>query len=130
MSLRWKDDATRSKQLDLSSSLAQLLARSFAHLIDPIGNHRHNGERADMTARIDQLIGSTKIGTSTRLGQRLPRVEQPRAHYCPLSQKPGDRMVGAASLTDRGKAVHQAVSQVVRRGQGNLCWGIRDVSRT
>src|SRR5215472_11919319 len=130
MSLRWKDDATRSKQLDLSGSLAQLLARSFAHLIDPIGNHRHDRERADMAARIDQLAGSAKIGTSAGLCQRLSRVKKPRPHYCPLGQEPGDRMVGAASLTDRGKAVHQAVSQVVRRGQGNLCRGIRDVSRT
>src|SRR6516164_11015882 len=116
MSLRRKDDATRSKQLDLSGSLAQLLARRFAHLIDAIGNHRHDGERADMAARIDQLSGSAEIGTSTGLRQRLPRVKKPRPHYRPLGQELGDRMIGAASLTDRGKAVHQAVSQVSRRG--------------
>src|SRR6266852_1254065 len=106
MSFRRKDNATRCKQLDLSCSLSQLLARSLAHLIDPVGNHRHNGERAYMTARVDQLIGSPKIGTPARLRQRLSRVKKPwptnvpsaKSRAIEWSAPPASRMVVKPSI--------------------------------
>src|SRR5438132_1417975 len=101
MSFRRKDDAARCKQLDLSCSLSQLLSRRLTHTVDSIRNHRHNGERAYMAARVDKLTGSAKIGTPARLCQRLSRVEKPWPYYFPLGQEPGNRMICATSLSDR-----------------------------
>src|SRR5882724_6252518 len=100
MSFRRKDDAARCKQLDLTCSLSQLLSRRLTHVVDSIRNHRHNGERAYMAARVDQLIGSAKIGTPAGLCQRLSRVKKPWPHYFPLGQEPRNRMICTTRLPD------------------------------
>src|SRR5262245_29048084 len=105
MSFRRKHDAAGCKQLDLSCSFSQLLSRSFAHLIDAVGNNRHDGERADMTTRVDQLIRSAKIGTPTRLRQRLARVEKSGPDNFPSGQEVGNRIICTTSLADRSKTV-------------------------
>src|ERR1700722_20716293 len=70
MGFRRKHDTAGCKQLDLGCTLAQLLARSLAHLIDAISNHRHDGEGADMTAWVNVFIRRAEIRTPARLRQR------------------------------------------------------------
>src|SRR5215471_13476863 len=127
MSFRWKHHATRCKQLDLTRSFSQLLSRSLAHLIYSIGNHRHDRERADMTTRVDELVGSPKICTSAGLGQRLSRVEESWSDYCAFCQEPSNRVICTTSLSNCGESVHQAVTQVARTSQDNLSLRISNV---
>jgi hypothetical protein len=44
----------------------ELLARGLAHLVDPVGDHRHDRERAHVTTGVVELSGRAKI--------RLPSV--------------------------------------------------------
>src|ERR1700720_1209557 len=105
MSFGWKHDAARCKQLDLTCSFSQLLSRSLAHLINSVGNHGHDRKRAYVTTRGDELIGSTKISTAPGLGQCFPRGKGCWPDNLPLRQQSCDRVVRAASLSNRSKPV-------------------------
>src|SRR6266436_4090912 len=130
MSFGWKHDATRCKQLDLTCSFSQLLSRSLAHIINSVGNHGHDRKRAYVTTRVDKLIGSTKICTSTGLGQRFSRIEESWPDDRPLRQQSSDRVVCAAGLSNRRKPVQKTVSQIIRSGQRNFSCRIRNIPWT
>jgi hypothetical protein len=80
-----------------------------------------------MAAGIDCLVGRPKIGAAAGLGQRLSRIEQPRADDVPLREQPGGRVIGTAGLADGRVTVHQAVAQVVCRRDRDFRGGIGDV---
>ncbi len=120
MGFRRKHDTAGCKQLDLGCTLAQLLARSLAHLIDAISNHRHDGEGADMTAWVDVFIRRAKIRTPARLCQGLARVKKSWTDYGPLGHESRNLVVSAPGLSNRREAVHEAIPQVARSSQGDF----------
>jgi hypothetical protein len=121
--------AARREQLDLRGALAQFFTGGLAHLCGAVGDYRHVGERSDMAAWIDCLVGCPEVGAAAGLGQRLSRIEQPRADDVPFGEQPGGRVIGAAGLADGRITVHQAVAQVVCRRDGDFRGGIGDVLR-
>ena len=80
-----------------------------------------------MAARIGLLVGRAEVGAAAGLGQRPAGIVEPRPDDLALGQQPGGGVVGAAGLADGGVAVHQAVAQVVRRGDGDVGRRIGDV---
>src|SRR5215211_310532 len=120
MSLGRKHHATRGEQLDLRGAAAQFFACGLAHRIGAVGDHRHHRKRPDVAARIGLLVGRAEVGAAAGLGERPAGIVEPRPYDLALGQQPGGGMVGAAGLADGGVAVHQAVAQVVRRGDGDV----------
>src|SRR5262249_39045776 len=103
---RWKYNAAGSEQFDLRCASPQFLARRLAHLVDPVGNDRHDREWTGMAAWVVDFIGRAKIRTAARLGQRPPRVKESRANDLARRQQPGRGVTRPTRLSDRRKAVH------------------------
>src|SRR5215471_18199617 len=108
-----KDDPARGEQLELRCAASQLLARRLTQLVDPISDYRHNRERADVTARVDQLTRCAKIGAASRLGERPSGIKEPRADDPTLCEQMGDRVIGATRFADCREAVHQTIAQII-----------------
>jgi hypothetical protein len=96
MSFRGKHHTTGNEYLYLSRSPSQFFTRGLAHLVDPVGDHRHHGKRTRLTTWIDDLIRGAKVCASAGLRQCASGEEQSWANDFPLGQKACDAVVGAA----------------------------------
>src|SRR5271156_6732784 len=113
MSFGGKHHASRNEDFQLRRASAQLFARGFAHLVNAIGNYRHDRKWTGLTAWIHDLVGGEKIRATAGLSQGASRVEQSRADDFALGKQARDPVIGAAGFSDRGETVHQAAAQVV-----------------